>query len=54
MIKIDKNSISRKEFINIGFLYKNAKSICKLQLLTENNDFEKKIFDIEQNYFTHF
>jgi HPr kinase/phosphorylase len=45
MIKIDKNSISRKEFISIGFLYKNAKNICKLKLLTEKNDFEKKIFD---------
>lgn len=45
MIKIDKDSISRKEFISIGFLYKNAKSICKLKLLTENNDFEKKVFD---------
>lgn len=45
MIKIDKNSVSRKECINIGFLYKNAKNICKLKLLTDNNDFEKKIFD---------
>lgn len=45
MIKIDQNSIKRKENINVGFLYENAKNICKLKLLTENNDFEKKIFD---------
>ncbi len=45
MIKIDQNSIKRKENINVGFLYENAKSICKLKLLTENNDFEKKIVD---------
>lgn len=45
MIKIDKNSISRKESIDVGFLYKNAKNICKLTLLTDNNNFEKKIVD---------
>ncbi|MFZ1519374.1 MAG: HPr(Ser) kinase/phosphatase [Ignavibacteriaceae bacterium] len=45
MIKIDQNSISRKEFIDVGFLYNNAKNICKLKLLTEQNDFEKKVFD---------
>ena len=45
MIKIDENSISRKECINVGSLYKNAKNICKLILLTKNNDFEKKIVD---------
>ena len=45
MINIDHNSIVRKESLNIGFLYKNAKNICKLNLLTENNDFEKKIID---------
>ena len=39
------DSITRKESINIGFLYKNAKNICKLNLLTENNNFEKKIID---------
>jgi HPr kinase/phosphorylase len=47
MMKIDQNSIKRKENINVGFLYENAKNICKLKLLTENNDFEKKIY--EQN-----
>ncbi len=45
MIKIDQNSIKRKENITIGFLYDNAKTICKLKLLTESNDFSKKIFD---------
>ena len=45
MIKIDENSIKRKESITVGFLYNNAKNICKLSLLNENNDFEKQIFD---------
>ena len=45
MIKIDQNTITRKESINVGFLFKNAKNICKLHLLTENNDFNKKIID---------
>lgn len=45
MIRIDNNSISKKESIDIGFLYQNAKKICKLNLLTENNNFDKKIFD---------
>ena len=45
MIKIDQNTITRKENINVGFLFKNAKKICKLNLLTENNDFDKKIID---------
>jgi HPr kinase/phosphorylase len=47
MMKIDQNSIKHKEDINVGFLYENAKNICKLKLLTENNDFEKKI--VNQN-----
>jgi HPr kinase/phosphorylase len=45
MIKIDQNTISRKECINIGFLYKHAKNICKLTLVSTDNDFEKKIVD---------
>lgn len=45
MIKIDQKSIKRKENINVGFLYENAKDLCKLKLATENNDFEKKIYD---------
>ena len=45
MIKIDQNSIKRKENISVGFLYENAKNICKLKLLSDNNDFEKKIYD---------
>lgn len=45
MIRIDNNAITRKEFIDIGFLYQNAKKICKLILLTENNNFDKKIID---------
>lgn len=45
MIKIDKHTISRKESITVGFLFDNAKNICKLSLLTEKNDFEKKVID---------
>ena len=45
MIKIDQNTISRKDCINVGFLYQHAKKICKLSLLTENNDFDKNIVD---------
>ncbi|MBK7228002.1 MAG: HPr kinase/phosphorylase [Ignavibacteriales bacterium] len=45
MIRIDNNAITRKESIDIGFLYQNAKKICKLVLLTENNNFDKKIID---------
>jgi HPr kinase/phosphorylase len=45
MIRIDNDSITRKESIDIGFLYENAKKICKLKLLTESNNFDKKIFD---------
>jgi HPr kinase/phosphorylase len=45
MIKIDQKTINRKECINIGFLYKHAKNICKLTLITTDNDFEKKIVD---------
>ncbi|GIK22868.1 MAG TPA: HPr(Ser) kinase/phosphatase [Ignavibacteriaceae bacterium] len=47
MMKFDQNAVSRKEFITVGFLFENAKRICKLELLSENNDFEKKIY--EQN-----
>jgi hypothetical protein len=42
MIKIDPKTISRKECINVGFLYEQAKKICKLTLKTEYNIFEKK------------
>lgn len=45
MIKIDEKSISRKENITVGFLYNHSKNICKLKLLSEVNDFEKKLFD---------
>lgn len=45
MIKIDENTVSRKEHINVGLLYKHAKKICKLLLKTEQNDFDKKIID---------
>lgn len=45
MINIDKHTISRKESITVGFLFNNAKNICKLSLLTEKNDFEKKVID---------
>jgi HPr kinase/phosphorylase len=45
MIKIDEKSIKRKESISVGFLYESAKNICKLKLLSENHDLEKKIYD---------
>jgi HPr kinase/phosphorylase len=45
MIRIDNNTITRKESIDIGFLSQNAKKICKLKLLTDNNNFDKKIID---------
>jgi len=45
MIRVDENTIGRKESITVGYLYNNAKNICKLLLLTENNNFEKKVYD---------
>lgn len=45
MIKIDQNTISRKECITVGFLYKHAQKICRLSLKTSDNDFDKKIVD---------
>jgi HPr kinase/phosphorylase len=45
MIKIDHNNVSRKEFITVGFLYDHAKKICRLNLLSESNNFDKKVFD---------
>lgn len=47
MITIDQKSISRKEFITVGFLYHNSKDRFKLKLHSKNPDFERKI--TEQN-----
>ena len=47
MIKIDQKAISRKEFINVEFLYTNSKDKFKLKLLSNDSGFSKKIF--EQN-----
>ncbi len=47
MIKIDNKAIWRKESITVGFLYNQGDNICKLNLYSQNHDFEKKIF--EQN-----
>lgn len=47
MISIDKKAVWKKESISVGFLFNQGKKICKLKLLTENHDFEKKLF--EQN-----
>jgi HPr kinase/phosphorylase len=47
MIKINQKSISRKEFLTVGFLFKNAMEKFKLKLYTDESGFTKKIF--EQN-----
>ncbi|GAB4297012.1 MAG: HPr(Ser) kinase/phosphatase [Ignavibacteriaceae bacterium] len=47
MIKINEKAISRKEFITVGFLFTNAKSIAKLSLFSDKGDLNKKIY--EQN-----
>ncbi len=47
MIKINQKSISRKEFLTVGSLYKNTSEKFKLKLYTDESGFNKKIF--EQN-----
>ncbi|QQS37955.1 MAG: HPr kinase/phosphorylase [Ignavibacteriales bacterium] len=47
MISIDQKSVSRKEFITVGFLYQNSRDMFKLKLHSTKHDFERKIF--EQN-----
>ena len=47
MIKINQKSISRKEFINVNFLFKNSKDMFKLTLQSDESGFDKKI--TEQN-----
>ncbi len=47
MFKIDPKSISRKEFITVGFMVNNSNNIFKLKNFTDESGFEKKIY--EQN-----
>ncbi len=47
MIKINQKSISRKEYLNVGLLYKRTREKFKLKLYTNEAGFEKKIY--EQN-----
>lgn len=47
MININQKSISRKEYISVGFLFKNTKEKFKLKLLSNDDGFDKKI--VEQN-----
>ncbi len=47
MININQNSISRKEYISVNFLFQNAKEQFKLKLYSDKSGFEKKIY--EQN-----
>jgi HPr kinase/phosphorylase len=45
MIKINQKSISRKENITVGFLFKNTRENFKLKLYTHEAGFENKIYD---------
>lgn len=47
MIKIDQKAITRKEFIEVGFLFNNSKDMFKLRLLSNGSGFDRKIY--EQN-----
>jgi HPr kinase/phosphorylase len=47
MIKINHKAISRKEYISVGFLFKNTREKFKLKLYSDETGFEKKIY--EQN-----
>jgi len=47
MININQNSIVRKEFITVSFLFQNAKEQFKLKLYSNKSGFDKKIY--EQN-----
>ncbi|NUN08546.1 MAG: HPr kinase/phosphorylase [Ignavibacteriaceae bacterium] len=45
MIKIDKKSITKKEFIDIRFFYDNVKNRFNLNLLSDESGLSRKIFD---------
>lgn len=45
MIRINENNVFRKEFITIEFLYEQAAKICKLTLVTNKHNLERKIID---------
>ncbi len=47
MIKINQKAISRKEYLTVGFLFKDTREKFKLKLYTNEAGFEKKIY--EQN-----
>jgi HPr kinase/phosphorylase len=45
MIKINQKSVSRKEYLTVGFFYQNAKDRFRLKLYSDELGFEKKIND---------
>ncbi len=45
MININQNSISRREYLTVKFLYENAKESFKLRLYSDQSGFEKKIYE---------
>jgi HPr kinase/phosphorylase len=47
MFKIDSKSISRKEFISVGFMFKYSSENFKLKIYSDESGFDKKIY--EQN-----
>ena len=47
MIKINQKSISRKEYLTVGYLFENTAEKFKLKLFTDESGFNKKIY--EQN-----
>ncbi len=47
MFKIDPKAVSRKEFISVGFMFKNSTEMFKLKLYSDESGFDKKIY--EQN-----
>ncbi|MGE5436376.1 MAG: HPr(Ser) kinase/phosphatase [Syntrophothermus sp.] len=47
MINVDQKSVSKKDFITVGFLYNNSSINFKLKLFSNDTGFQKKIY--EQN-----
>lgn len=45
MIRVNENNVFRKEFITIEYLYEHAAKICKLSLVTNKHNLERKIID---------
>lgn len=43
MLKVDKNSISQKEFIDIKFFFESVKNKFKIKLLSDDSGFNRKI-----------